>query len=205
MELFEPRVLNLEMEGVRIEPLTADHAREFRSALQEDPDTMQFFTEFPASLEPGDISEFIGRRTRPGFLAHAIYADGVFAGSSSYMDIRPEHYGLEIGHTWYAPRYRRTRLNPAVKFLMIRAALELFGAMRVQLKTGGENIQSQRAMRNIGLTEEGVLHNHLRLPSGKWRDTVMFSVTPQTWPRVQSRLQELMATRPNWQAVPGLD
>lgn len=205
MELFEPRVLTLEMDGVRIKPLTAGHAGEFRSALLEDPDTMQFFTEYPASLEPSDITEFIGRRTRPGFLAHAIYADGVFAGSSSYLDIRPEHYGLEIGHTWYRPRFRGTRLNPVVKSLMIRAALELFGAMRVQLKTGGENIQSQKAMRNIGLTEEGVLHNHLRLPSGKWRDTVMFSVTPQTWPQVQNRLRELMETRPDWRAVPGLE
>lgn len=202
MSAFEPFAITEQHLGVRIEPLTLAHSELYRAALLPDPDTMQHFTEMPDSFDLPDIEAYIRIRTRPGFIAQAIFADGRFAGSSSYYDIRSDHHGLEIGHTWYSPDYRGTRLNPIVKLLMIRAAIEQFNAMRVQLKTGSANMRSQKAMRNIGLTEEGVLRNHLRLPSGKWRDSVMFSVTPDTWPVVEARLQELIGSRPNWRAVP---
>jgi len=196
---FAPHAISLKLGEVEIVPLNLDHAHEYRAALLPDPDTMHLFTEQPKSLELQDIREYITLRTQPGFFAQAIYAGGIFVGSSTYFDIRTEHRGLEIGFTWYTKALRGTSLNPIVKLMMIDHALHEFSAMRVQLKTSSKNLQSQRAMTNIGLTREGTLRNHLRLPDGTWRDTVFFSCIPEEWPHVQTTLESLIQTRPNWE------
>lgn len=196
---FAPTAITLKLGEVEIVPLTLDHAEEYRAALLPDPDTMHLFTEAPASLDIQDIRDYITLRTQPGYFAQAIYAGGVFVGSSTFFDVREEHKALEIGFTWYTKALRGTSLNPTVKLMMIGHAIHEFGAMRVQLKTSSKNVQSQRAMTNIGLTREGTLRNHLRLPDGTWRDTVFFSCIPEDWPQVKSTLENLIATRPKWE------
>lgn len=196
---FAPHAVSLKKGEVEIVPLTLEHAEEYRAALLPDPQTMHLFTEEPRSLDIQDIRDYITLRTQPGFFAQAIYAGGVFVGSSTYFDVRTEHRGLEIGFTWYTKALRGTTLNPIVKLMMIDHALHEFGAMRVQLKTSSKNEQSQRAMTNIGLTREGTLRNHLKLPNGTWRDTVFFSCIPEDWPRVKATLENLIQTRPKWE------
>ncbi len=105
------------------------------------------------------------------------------------MDVRPAHRGLEIGYTWIARAYQGTRVNPECKYLLLRHAFEKLGAIRVQLKTDGRNLQSQHAIEKLGAVKEGVLRKHLILPDGYVRDTVMYSITDSEWPHVKSRLE----------------
>ena len=63
---------------------------------------------------------------------------------------------------------------------------------RVQLKTGHENIQSQKAIERIGAKKEGILRNHMIRPNGKVRHTVMYSVIKEDWVEVKQHLERLM-------------
>lgn len=120
-------------------------------------------------------------------------ADGKVAGSTRYMDIRPEHRGLEIGGTWYGSDYRRTAVNTECKLLLLGHAFETLGCIRVQLKTDLRNERSQRAIERIGAQREGVLRNHMVLPDGYYRHSVYYSVLDTEWPTVKQRLEEFLA------------
>jgi RimJ/RimL family protein N-acetyltransferase len=114
-------------------------------------------------------------------------SDDAVVGMSRMFDIRPEHGGLEIGYTWYVPEAHGTKINPAAKRLLLGYAFDL-GFERVQLKTDVRNKQSQAAMTKLGATREGVLRHQLRLPDGRWRDTVFFSILSAEWPAVRAGL-----------------
>src|SRR5690242_16120198 len=62
-------------------------------------------------------------------------ASGQVIGSTRYLNIAPQDYGLEIGWTWLTPRAQRTAINTECKYLLMRHAFEELGAIRVQLKT----------------------------------------------------------------------
>jgi N-acetyltransferase len=118
---------------------------------------------------------------------------GKAIGSTRYLDIRPEHRGLEIGGTWYSAAHQRTGVNTECKFLLLKHAFEVLDCIRVQLKTDSRNERSQRAMERIGAVREGVLRNHMIQPDGHWRQTVMYSITVEEWPAVKARLEQLMS------------
>src|SRR5207247_5421416 len=50
-------------------------------------------------------------------------------GSTRYLSIRPEHRGLEIGHTWLTPSAWRTGANVETKLLLLEHAFERLGCI----------------------------------------------------------------------------
>lgn len=115
---------------------------------------------------------------------------GRAAGSTRIYDISTENLSAEIGYTWIAPDYWRTSVNTECKFLMLRHCFEQLGLIRVQLKTDVRNARSRQAIERIGAVQEGILRNHLRMPDGRVRDTVFYSILNREWPRVKAGLQE---------------
>jgi RimJ/RimL family protein N-acetyltransferase len=188
----EPVVL--EGRFVRLEPLSESHAEALASVA-----TPELFVHLfpPEELTPAGFREQIrDLRARPNWCAFAqVLPDpGHAVGVTCYLDIRPEHRGLEIGSTWLARPWQGSAINPEAKLLLLRHAFEALGALRVQLKTDARNLQSQRALAKLGATREGVLRRHMILPDGFVRDTVMFSVTDQDWPRVRDGLERRLAS-----------
>ena len=118
---------------------------------------------------------------------------GKVAGATRYMDIRPQHRGLEIGGTWYGTAFQRTAVNTEAKYLLLQHAFETLGCIRVQLKTDSRNERSQKAIERIGAVREGVLRNHMILPGGAYRDSVYFSILDREWPPVKTHLEQLLA------------
>ncbi len=114
-------------------------------------------------------------------------------GATRYMDIRPQHRGLEIGGTWYTPQFQRTPVNTEAKYLLLEHAFERLGCIRVQFKTDSRNLRSQRAIERIGAQKEGVLRKHLITPAGVERDSVYYSILNDEWPAVKQRLIALLA------------
>jgi RimJ/RimL family protein N-acetyltransferase len=113
-------------------------------------------------------------------------------GSTRYGNIDRAHRRLEIGWTWYARPWQRTAVNTETKYLLLRHAFETLGCIRVEFKTDALNDRSRRALLRIGAKEEGLLRRHMRLPSGRIRDTVYYSIIDEEWPVVQRRLQALL-------------
>jgi RimJ/RimL family protein N-acetyltransferase len=95
---------------------------------------------------------------------------------------------LEIGHTWYARRVQRTAVNTACKLLLLTHAFEKLGAIAVEFRTSWMNFASRAAIARLGAKQDGVLRNHQRVPTGGYRDTVVFSIIESEWPGVKQNL-----------------
>ncbi len=115
---------------------------------------------------------------------------GTPVGCSSFLAIRPEHGGLEIGTTWISRDYHGTFVNPEAKFLMMQHAFEDLGAVRVEYLVRVDNPRSQAAVTKLGAVREGVLRNHTITPDGTLVDYVSYSVIPADWPQVKQRLTQ---------------
>ncbi|SEO65031.1 GNAT family N-acetyltransferase [Paenibacillus sp. OV219] len=120
-------------------------------------------------------------------------ATGAVLGSTRMFDISVANRGLEIGSTWLTPSVWRTSVNTECKYLLLKHCFETLGTIRVQLKTDLRNIRSQRAIERLGAVKEGVLRNHMILPSGIIRDSVYYSILDREWPSVKERLESLMS------------
>src|SRR5262245_55365779 len=134
----------------------------------------------------------------PDVVAFAIVhlSTNAVIGRTTYMDIQSQHRALEIGRTWIARAHQGTAVNPEMKYLMMRHAFQALGAVRVAFKTGVENLHSQRAIARLGAKREGVLRRDRILPTGKTRDTVVFSVIADEWPAVKAALEQRLGYAP---------
>jgi len=94
----------------------------------------------------------------------------------------------EFGWTWINPKWQRTVINTEAKLLMLTHAFETWKCIRVELKTDVRNEKSRAAMKRIGCVEEGVLRNHMITESGRYRDSVYFSIIDSEWESVKAKL-----------------
>lgn len=119
---------------------------------------------------------------------------GAIIGVTSYLEIRPRDAGLEIGFTVYTPTVWGTAVNPEAKLLLLDYAFETLGVARVQLKTDVRNHRSQQAIARLGAHYEGTLRRQFRRADGTLRDSVLFSLDADDWPKVKSRLTTRLET-----------
>ena len=113
-----------------------------------------------------------------------------FVGTTSYMETSIRDARTEIGATAYVPKVWGSKVNPETKYLLLKYAFEELGMGRVQLKTDIRNVRSQQAIARLGATYEGILRRYQRRADGSIRDTVLFSITAEDWPKVRARLEE---------------
>lgn len=195
---MEVRPVTLEGQGVRLEPIAPEHAGGL--AEQYDPTIYRYIsTVAPASASNDDVLRYIEKlRSLPSTVPFAVVlkSTGRAVGSTSYMDIRAEHRGLEIGMTWYGRAHQGTLVNPECKLLLLRHAFEVLGCVRVQLKTDARNLQSQAGIEKLGAVKEGVLRKHAIMPDGFVRDTVMYSIIAEEWPSIRARLESRLSEVP---------
>ena len=182
---------------VRLEPLSLDHAEGLWHSSS--PELFAYMWSWEHTASPQEFKQVV-RNTMavPDWMSFAIVLNktGQAIGSTSFLDIRPAHRGLEIGATWIGKEYQGTNVNPENKYLLFRHCFETLGALRVQLKTDGRNLHSQRAIAKLGAKYEGTLRKHIIMPDGYFRDSVMFSVLEDEWPGVKAGLEERLGYVP---------
>lgn len=115
-------------------------------------------------------------------------ASGTIVGSSRFGNIDIPNRKAEIGWTWIDPEWQRSYINTEAKLLMLTHAFETWKCIRVELKTDALNVRSQTAMRRIGAVEEGTLRNHMITDSGRYRDSVYFSIIESEWIGIKTNL-----------------
>jgi RimJ/RimL family protein N-acetyltransferase/nitroimidazol reductase NimA-like FMN-containing flavoprotein (pyridoxamine 5'-phosphate oxidase superfamily) len=118
---------------------------------------------------------------------------GEVIGTTSYHDIDAERRRVAIGWTMIGKPWWRSGVNTEAKLLLMGRAFDALGAERVEWHTDIYNERSQRAIERLGAVREGVLRHHRQRADGSWRDTVLYSMTAQEWPRARHRLRERMA------------
>ncbi|MDQ0464798.1 RimJ/RimL family protein N-acetyltransferase [Caulobacter ginsengisoli] len=175
---------------VRLEPITAEHKDELRGAVDCDPEAWEImsvngcgegFEDWWGALH-GETE----RGERIGYAIRRI-SDKRVVGTSSILNIRRLHKGLEIGATFLNPEVRSGPINPESKRLLLGHAFDA-GAIRVEFMVDNRNTRSHAAVLKLGATEEGVLRNHKITWTGHVRDTAVFSITDDDWPAVRDRL-----------------
>ncbi len=179
---------------VRLEPLSEAHVPDLTRAGQDESIWRYLVygvirTEEQMRALVRDLLERQARGTDVPFAVIHLETNRV-VGSTRYMDIRPEHRGLEIGGTWYASAVQRTAVNTECKYLLLRHAFETLGCIRVQFKADSRNERSLRAIERLGAIKEGVLRNHMIVLNDYIRDSVYYSILDSEWPGVKTRLEE---------------
>ena len=196
MAYMDIKLVVLEGGHVRLEPMTEAHV----SGLAEI-GVSQNFWDFMVygKMENeedmrGWVREILARAEKGTDLPFVVIhlASGRVAGATRYLNIMPDDRGLEIGGTWYAPEFQRTAVNTECKYLLLKHAFESLGCIRVQLKTDSRNERSQRAIERIGAKKEGVLRNHMILPSGYIRHSVYYSILDSEWSDVRTKLEGML-------------
>lgn len=186
---MDVKPITLEGRVVRVEPLALIHAEDLVEIVT--PEIFRAYTYAPEYTAEGlrKLIEFHINSDRVPFAI--VYKEtGKAVGVTTYLDINRQFRGLEIGHTWMGREVQGTQVNPECKYLLLRHAFEMLGAIRVQFKTAGTNLQSQRAIEKLGAKKEGVMRKHRILHTGEVDDSVLYSILDEEWPQVKARLEE---------------
>ncbi len=111
-------------------------------------------------------------------------------GSTRFGNIEVKNLKTEIGWTWINPEWQRTFVNTEAKLLMLTHAFETWECIRVEFKTDALNEKSRNAILRIGATEEGILRRHMITETGRYRDSVYFSIIDSEWENVKANLRQ---------------
>jgi N-acetyltransferase len=182
--------------NVRLIPLQLEHADEL-ARIGVDPQIWTFMRYGPVTTldRMRDFIDYLLKQQALGtdlpFTVQHL-ASGNLVGMTRFMNIEPANRALEIGGTWYGVDYQRTGVNTECKFLLLEYAFETLNIIRVQFKADLRNERSQRAIERIGAVKEGMLRDHMILPDGFIRTTVVYSILAAEWPAVKQRLTERM-------------
>ena len=110
------------------------------------------------------------------------------AGSTRFMKTNLPHKKVEIGFSFLGKSWQRTRINTEAKLLMLTHAFEILNLNRVELITDYLNTRSREAILRIGAKQEGILRNHMIMPDGRVRDSVLYSIIKNEWTGTKSHL-----------------
>lgn len=194
--MIAPAPVTLEARGIRLEPLTLDHAEALAAAAADGKLWELWFTSVPAPGETLRYLEDAFEGQRQGtMLPWAVreLKTNTIIGTTRYHDIVPRIDRVEIGYTWYGARWQRTHVNTTCKLLLLTHAFESLGCRVVGLRTDNFNFASQRAIAALGAHQDGVLRHHQPRRDGSVRDSVMFSILANEWRDVKRHLELRLA------------
>lgn len=188
--------VSLSNRHVSLAPLRLEHAEALGRAAADGELWRLFYTSVPSPATAHDyVVQALQQQTSGWAVAFVVRdANGEIVGTTRYCNIDAANKRLEIGWTWYAQRVQRTALNTAAKQLLLAHAFETLGAGAVELRTSFMNHRSRAAIARLGAKQDGILRNHMKLPDGGYRDTVVFSILESEWPAVKRNLQYLLDT-----------
>ncbi|MDX1455429.1 MAG: GNAT family protein [Gammaproteobacteria bacterium] len=184
--------ITLTGEAVRLEPLRPEHADALVAAGRDGELFRSTVTLIPTRESIDAYIDVALGMAADGSGSPFVIVDprsSKIIGSTRYCRADRANRQLEIGYTFIAGSYQRTRVNTEMKYLMLQHAFESLGANRIELRTHVRNQQSRQAILRLGASEEGVLRQHVLMPDGHWRDTVVFSILAGEWPLVKAGLR----------------
>jgi RimJ/RimL family protein N-acetyltransferase len=179
-----------------LEPMEERHAPDLFEVMRDEEVCRYLFWPPPTKLKETltlvrEAKELMARRQSLVF-AQVWNQTRRAIGSTRLLDVRPADRQVEIGSTFLARQYWRSRANTESKYLLLEYCFETLGCVRVALKTDGRNIRSQEALARLGAVREGTLRKHMNI-KGYQRDTVYFSILGSEWPAIKARLAARLA------------
>ena len=195
MSWIEPA--NLTGKIAELVPLEVGHVLALKEAAADGELWKLWFTTVPSpETAQAYVDTALAERTAGRSLPFAVrrLQDGRIVGCTRYMNIESVHRRLEIGSTWYASSAQRTAINTECKLLLLQHAFEARNAIAVEFCTNFFNVRSRAAIERLGAKLDGILRNHRLMADGTLRDTCVYSIIADEWPRVKRNLQYLIET-----------
>ena len=183
---------------VRLEPLSREHVEGLQQAASDGELWRLWYTSVPApDATAAYVDSALALQAQGKALPFVVRdANGGIVGCTRFGNVDADNRRVEIGWTWYAKRVQRTALNTEAKLLLLQLAFEKMQCAAVEFRTSWFNHASRNAIARLGAKQDGVLRNHMRMPDGTYRDTVVFSIIANEWPMVQRHLQFKLEDRP---------
>ncbi|BBB60051.1 N-acetyltransferase [Undibacterium sp. KW1] len=188
--------ITLKGKHVTLEPLEQHHLADIQAAAADGELWKLFFTSVPS---PDNTQNWLNialdmqqQQKAVPFVVRE-NATGQIVGATRYCNMDINNKRLEIGYTWYAQRVQRSPVNTECKLLLLGHAFEEFGCIAVEFRTDWFNRRSQAAIERLGAKRDAVLRNHMILPDGRIRDTVVYSILHSEWAGVKKNLQYMQS------------
>ncbi|MFO7546757.1 MAG: GNAT family N-acetyltransferase [Trueperaceae bacterium] len=199
MSLGAPLPTDEVLEGrlIRLTPLVVEHLPDLTRIAFENTAAFRL-TSTPSN--PEQAERYFGKAfaDRAAGVAHPVTAltrEGRVLGTSRITDVDARHLRCELGFTWFDPTVFSTGVNVESKILLLGFAFETLGMHRVQIITDPRNLRSQRAIRALGASYEGVLRRHMVAKDGYVRDSIVFAITDVDWPHLKPQLEARLNRR----------
>ena len=187
---------SLENERVLLRPLVVSDLPYLEKYVLEEPDLWQF--SLVAIQDKADLEKYIhdaiearNQKTAYPFIVFDQLSQ-TYVGVTRFYDIQLAFATTQLGYTWYSKKVWGTGLNQACKFLLLEFAFDQMGFERVEFRADNNNKRSIAAMQKIGCSVEGVLRNHLPMPGGKRRDSIVLSILKEEW---ETKVKSNLATQ----------
>jgi RimJ/RimL family protein N-acetyltransferase len=165
--------------GCRAEPYSDQWQDALRAACAEDDQIWELYS---TNFGPDGFDESIaGYTSLPRTFTFVLFEGDELAGMSTFFSVDEGRQCLEIGGTYYRPKFRGTGFNRRVKEMMLDRAFSC-GIRRVEFRVDRRNARSQAAMKKLGAVREGVLRADRITWTGHVRDTVLFAILKDEWP-----------------------
>lgn len=183
--------IELEGELIKLVPLTLEYKDALVEAASDGELWNLWFTSVPSAKTVDAYLNFAlkekeAKRSLPFVVIHK--ETGEIIGSTRFCNATPEHRRAEIGYTWYAKSYQKSKVNTECKLLMLTHAFESLDAIAIEFKTNWHNHPSRNAILRLGAKQDGVIRNHRLDKDGVIRDTVIFSIICSEWGSVKKAL-----------------
>lgn len=170
-------------DGVTALPFAEDHRAALKAACAEDENIWPIYS---VSCDPehfdATIDALVVRKDAATFV---LFQGDELVGMSSFLRIDERNKVLEIGFTYYRPKFRGTGVNRRIKDMMIRRAIAC-GFNRIEFRVDERNARSQAAMVKLGAHREGVRRADVITWTGFVRNSVVFSILKDEWPPAQT-------------------
>jgi RimJ/RimL family protein N-acetyltransferase len=194
--MIELKPVTLEHNGIRLEPLGAEHHDGIVKAASDGELWKLWFTAVPS---PDKAAEYIEKALQGQKEGHMLpwavrdLASNTIVGSTRYHDVVAAIDRVEIGYTFYAKSRQRTGLNTTCKLMLLQHGFDTLGCKVIGLRTDNFNFASQKAIEGIGAKKDGVLRHHQARRDGTVRDSHMYSILLAEWPDVRRHLELRLA------------
>ncbi len=183
----------LEDKTIRLEPLTIEHTDGLAEVVKDGELWKLNITSAPM---PTDSLSYINTALNtPDRIAFAVIdkSTNLLIGTTSYYNINPEIQRVEIGYTFYGQSYWRTHVNTSCKLLLLTHIFETLGWKTVGWQTDNLNTRSQKAIERLGAKKDGIIRGHKLRKDGTIRDTVVYSMISNEWPKAKMALVNKLA------------
>jgi len=175
----------LENERVLLKPLALTDGSLLTHYVNEEPELWNY--SLVAINNASDLENYIqtaiearANKTSYAFIVYDKLLNE-YVGCTRLYDIQLAFQTTQIGYTWYSKKCWGTKLNENCKYLLLEFAFDQMSFERVEFRADNNNKRSIAAMQKIGCTIEGVLRNHLPMPNGKRRDSIVLSILKEEW------------------------